>query len=174
VRIIAATNKDINNEIKMNRFRADLFYRLNKYYIKVPPLRDRKKDILPLAKHFTKIHARENLKKIRSLAPDLVESLISYTFPGNVRELENIIAAAVLLEKEKTLTLSSVRNHAPLPDMSLGHKEDLITLAQLEKQHILKVLKAAAGSRKQAAKILGVDTSTVYRKLAKYNLTDKI
>ena len=174
VRIIAATNKDINSEIKTNRFRADLFYRLNKYYIKVPPLRNRKKDILPLTRHFTKTHAKANLKKIRSLAPDLVESLLSYPFPGNVRELENIIAAAVLLEKEKILSLSSARNHAPLPDTSFGPQKDLLTLAQLEKQHILKVLKAAVGNKKQAAKILGVDTSTVYRKIEKYNLVDKI
>lgn len=99
VRIIVATNRDIQEEIRKNAFRTDLFYRLNMCHINVPPLRDRTDDILPLAHHFLKIHATKNKKEIDSLAPDLADRLLEYPFPGNVRELENIIASAVLLVK---------------------------------------------------------------------------
>src|SRR5210317_338941 len=107
VRIIAATNRDVNEEIIKGRFRADLFYRINMYNIRIPPLRERKDDILPLATHFLKIHAKANHKKIQGLAPDLAERLLQSSFQGNVRELENMIAAAVLLENGKILTLAS-------------------------------------------------------------------
>ncbi|MGD8741565.1 MAG: sigma-54 dependent transcriptional regulator, partial [Desulfobacterales bacterium] len=107
VRIIAATNRDINEEILKGAFRSDLYYRINMYNIKVPPLRDRQKDILPIARHFLKTHARANDKMIGSLTPDLEQRLMQYSYPGNVRELENIIAAAVLQEKSKILTLAS-------------------------------------------------------------------
>lgn len=171
VRIIAATNRDINEEIEKDRFRADLFYRLNMYHITVPPLRERTKDIMPLARHFMNIHSRNNHKAIDSIARDMREKLINYPYPGNVRELENMIAGAVLLEKSPTLTLASAPELAAVPDPVKTGNNDLITLDELEKGHILKVLKATGGSRSEAAKILGVNTSTVYRKLSKYNIS---
>jgi DNA-binding NtrC family response regulator len=170
VRIIAATNRDITTEIKKNRFRADLFYRLNMYNIKVPPLRERQDDILPLARHFIKLHARTNRKKIESLARDLAQSLLSYPFPGNVRELENMVASAVLLEQGNVLTLASMPQLAAFVAESRNGGQKLLPLDELEKQHILKVLKATAGNKAKAAEILGVNTSTVYRKIEKYRL----
>lgn len=165
VRVIAATNKDVKEEIREGNFREDLFYRLNMFHINIPPLRERKKDILPLACHFVKIHAKKNRKEIDLLASDLVEHLLSYPFPGNVRELENIIAAAVLLEKGKVLTLSSARDleafSRPFPRM----KDDLITLSELERLHIHRVLEEAGGNRTRAAKILGIGLRTLQRKL---------
>ena len=173
VRIIAATNRDINEEIIKNRFRADLFYRINMYNIKIPPLRERKDDILPLANHFLKIHAGANNKKINSLAPKLAERLLHSTFLGNVRELENIIAGAVLLERGNTLTLDSARNLLPYSGPERRKNVELLTLDELERRHIKRVLEVTGGHRPKAAKILGINVSTVYRKLEKYNLTEK-
>ncbi|MGD9221104.1 MAG: sigma-54 dependent transcriptional regulator [Desulfobacterales bacterium] len=177
VRIIAATNKDINEEILKGVFRADLYYRINMYNIKVPPLRERKKDILPIVLHFLKIHAQANNKDIRSLSPELEQRLMQYSFPGNVRELENIIAAAVLLEKSNTLTLAATLNLLPYEGPERRKNVELLTLEELEKRHIEKVLSITGGNRPKAAKILGVNVSTVYRKIEKYNLerrgTDK-
>ncbi len=173
VRIVAATNRDVNEEIMKNRFRADLYYRINMYNIKIPPLRKRKDDILPLANHFLNIHARANNKKIRGLAPDLAETLFQSSFLGNVRELENIIAGAVLLEQGKTLTLASARNLLPYTGPERRKNVELLTLNELEKRHIKRVLEVTGGNRPKAAKILGINVSTVYRKLEKFNLADE-
>jgi DNA-binding NtrC family response regulator len=170
VRIIAATNRDINEEIVRGAFRADLYYRINMYNIKVPPLRERQKDILPIARHFLKIHAEINNKTIRSLSPELEHRLMQYSYPGNVRELENIIAAAVLQEKGKTISLASTLNLLPYEGPERRKHVELLTLEEIEKRHIEKVLEIAGGNRLKAAKILGVNVSTVYRKIEKYNL----
>ncbi len=172
VRIIAATNRDINEEIIKKHFRADLFYRINMYNIKIPPLRERKDDILPLAKHFLKIHTRTNHKKIQSLAPDLAHKLLESSFLGNVRELENIIAGAVLLERGKTLTLAAAHNLLPYNGPERRKNLELLTLNELERRHIKRVLEITGGNRPKAAKILGINVSTIYRKLEKLNLMD--
>ncbi|MBL0700699.1 MAG: sigma-54-dependent Fis family transcriptional regulator [Desulfosarcina sp.] len=170
VRILSATNRDIDKEIKKGNFRADLFYRLNMYNITIPHLKERKKDIIPLAQHFLKIYAEKNNKKIDSIAKDLAESLIEYNFPGNVRELENIIAGAVLLEKSDALTLSSVGILASdMKPLKLVNDE-VLTLAELEKKHIGHILNITGGNRTEAAKLLGVNATTVYRKIEKYGL----
>ncbi len=165
VRIVAATNRDIKEEIRKGLFRADLFHRLNMCHIKIPPLRERKKDILPLARYFLKRHATKNQKEIHSLAPDLADRLLENPFPGNVRELENIIAAAVLLEKGKVLTLSSARDLASFSEPPQGHNDKLLTLTELEKRHIHQVLEVTGGNRTRAAKILGIGLRTLQRKL---------
>ncbi|MFX0117626.1 MAG: sigma-54-dependent transcriptional regulator, partial [Candidatus Hodarchaeota archaeon] len=170
VRIIAATNRDINEEIIKGRFRADLFYRINMYNIKIPPLRERQKDILPLARHFLKTHAAANNKRIEDLSPELAERLLQYSFPGNVRELENMVAAAVLLEKDKFLSLSSAQSLLPYSGPERRKTVQLLTLEELEKRHIERVLEITGGNRPKAAKILGVNVSTVYRKIEKYNI----
>jgi len=172
VRIIAATNRDINEEIINKHFRADLFYRINMYNIKIPPLRERKDDILPLARHFLKIHTRANNKKIQNLAPDLAQRLLESSFLGNVRELENIIAGAVLLERGKILTLASARNLLPYNGPERRKNVELLSLDELERRHIKRVLEVTGGNRPKAAKILGINVSTVYRKLEKFNLID--
>lgn len=164
VRIIAATNRDIQEEIRKDAFRADLFYRLNICHINIPLLRDRRDDILPLAQHFLKKHAKKNRREIDSLAPDLAERLLEYPFPGNVRELENIIAAAVLLEKRKVLTLTSASDLAQSPGPQ-SHKDGLLTLAELERRQILRVVESTGGNRTLAAKILGIGLRTLQRKL---------
>jgi DNA-binding NtrC family response regulator len=172
VRIIAATNRDINEEIIQGRFRADLFYRINMYNIKIPPLRERRDDILPLASYFLNVHTTANNKKIKGLRPDLAERLLQAPFPGNVRELENMIAAAVLLETGKTLTLASAGNLLPYNGPERRKNLELLTLDELEKRHIKRVLEVTGGSRPKAAKILGINVTTVYRKIEKYNIAD--
>jgi len=163
IRIICAANRDIQEEIRKGLFRKDLFYRLNISNIHIPALRERRDDILPLAHHFLKIHAEKNKKEIDSLAPDLADRLLEYPFPGNVRELENIIAAAILLEKGKILTLPSAFG---LTHSSAQHpKEDVLALEEVEKRHILGVLKVTSGNRTRAAKILGIGLRTLQRKL---------
>jgi len=169
VRIITATNRDITKEIKEGKFRADLFHRLNMCHIEIPPLRDRKRDILPLARHFLGIHGEKNQKEVHSLAPDLTDRLLEYSFPGNVRELENLIASSILLEKTDTLRLSSVRGLGSPSESSGEHQGALIPLAQMEKRHILHVLDAVGGNRTNAAKTLGIGLRTLQRKLKVYN-----
>jgi len=173
VRIIAATNRDISEEILRGRFRADLFYRINTYNIRIPPLRERSKDILPLARHFLKVHAGANQKKIADLEPDLCERLLGYSFPGNVRELENMIAAAVLLEKGKRLSLDSMRSLLPYEGPERRKRVELLTLEEVERRHIERVLQATGGNRPQAARILGINVSTIYRKIEKYRIADR-
>lgn len=170
VRIISATNRDVNEEISKGKFRSDLYYRLNMYNIKIPPLRERKKDILPLARHFLKMYAEKNNNAVESISNTFSRHLMDYSFPGNVRELENIIASAVLLEKDKSLTLSSAHHLPQFSQPDQKNNEQILTLAELEKQHIQHALNVAEGNRKEAAMLLGINTTTVYRKIEKYNI----
>ena len=165
VRIIAATNRDIAGEIREGAFRADLFYRLNMCHIMVPPLRERRKDILPLAKYFLKRHAAKNNKHIKTLGSELKEHLLKYPFPGNVRELENTIASAVLLETGTTLTPLSTPNLSAASEFSNAEDNALAPLSEVEKRHIRKVMEATNGNRTRAAGILGIGLRTLQRKL---------
>ena len=121
--------------------------------------------MLPLAHHFLKKHVTKNQKEIDSLAPDLADRLLEYPFSGNVRELENIIASAVLLEKGKVLALTSAHDMVQYSVPARRYKDDLITLAELERQHILKVVEATGRNRTRAAKALGIGLRTLQRKL---------
>ena len=170
VRFIAATNRDILLEIKKGRFRADLFYRLNTCTITRPPLRERRDDILPLSEHFLKIHAARNGKIINGLAPELAQRLIAYDFPGNVRELQNIIASAVLVEPADKLHLESIGIPLPQPDAEKTKNDTLLSLDEMERRHIRAVLETTHGDRARAAEILGINLSTVYRKIKRYDL----
>lgn len=178
VRILAATNKDIAREVKKGNFRADLFHRLNMYHIKIPLLKERKNDILPLARHFLKIYTERNGKHIPHLSPTFEHHLTDYDFPGNIRELKNMIASAVLSEQSELLTLSSLGSQSPLAKSTLqnGSDEDtgaFLSLEEMEKRHIGNVLAATKGNRTRTAKILGIGLRTLQRKLIKYGDTSK-
>ena len=173
VRILAATNRDILEDVKQERFRADLFYRLSMYTIRIPPLRERKKDILPLARHFMEMYGKSMPERIEAIAPDLEQKLLNYPFPGNIRELENMMASALLLEKSRTLTADSLPGLNTSGSGGAGDVQGLLTLDELEKQHILRVLQETGGNRIKAARILGINTATVYRKIEKYKISDK-
>ena len=165
VRIISATNRELRDEIKAGQFRSDLYYRLNVCHIHIPPLRERKADILPLARHFLKMYAQKNKKNIQELTPDLMDALLGYPFPGNVRELENMIASAVTTAKGKTLTYASMPDFLPHPKKGLVRTGDILPLPELEKRHILDVLKIVEGNRTKAASLLGIGLRTLQRKL---------
>ena len=173
VRIISATNRNIKEVIQKGFLRDDLFYRLNTFHINIPPLRERRKDVLPLARHFLKIHAANNQKKIDSIAADLSDNLLDYHFPGNVRELESIIAGAVLCENSGTLTMSSVQKSTPIktknrPQEHHSQGKEFLPLGEMEKRHIVRALEATEGNRTRAANMLGIGLRTLQRKLKAY------
>lgn len=169
VRVISATNSDIEEEIEKGRFRRDLFFRLNMFHMNIPPLRERKNDILPLARTFLVRHARKNNKDINSIDPDLADCLLNYPFPGNVRELENIIAKAVLLEEGKSLSLSSAQDVVSFSRPQERREPGVMTLDEIEKQHIMRVLDSTGQNRTRAARILGIGLRTLQRKLKSYD-----
>jgi DNA-binding NtrC family response regulator len=170
-RIIAATNKDLEQEVKAGRFREDLFYRLNVVEIGIPPLRDRIEDIPLLAKHFVAKSARSQNAVEKHISPDAMSALASYTWPGNVRELENAIERAYILSSE-TIDLDSlpqkVRDAAarslPVRDGD-GFRP---TLEEMERRYLMEILASVGHDKAKAAHILGIDVSTLYRKLKRY------
>jgi transcriptional regulator with PAS, ATPase and Fis domain len=171
VRIIAATNARIKREIDQKNFREDLFYRLNVFPIKIPPLRDRKEDIVHLAKHFLDRSSAIAKKPGVSFTPEAESKLDNYQWPGNVRELENIIERAVNLADGKQvgpgiLDISSVSGGMHGAGNARGSR-----LEELEKQAILKILEELKFNMSRSAKTLGISRATLYNKIKKYNLT---
>ena len=165
VRIITATNKDIEFMVENEEFREDLYYRLNVIPIYIPPLRERKEDIPILVEHFIeKVSKRLNIKK-KKPSKKTIEKFIEHDWKGNVRELENLIERMMVLEESDVIDIDSI------PVVS-GRRETLNTLnlETLEKQAILRALKISEGSKKDAARLLGVHPSTLYRKLTKLNI----
>jgi len=162
VRIIAATNRDLSVMSEKGGFRQDLFYRLNVINIELPPLRERREDILPLAHHFMDKFKHINTH-INGIEESAVQCLQSYDYPGNIRELSNIIERAMILEQGELLGCESLNLGCPI-------EADTLSLDAVMKRHILKILDIAGGNRQKAAEILGVDTSTVYRKLKEFGI----
>ena len=175
VRIIAATNQDLEQKIKEGSFREDLFYRLNVVSIKIPPLRERKEDILPLIENFIEKYCKENNREKLNLSKEAADLLIKYNFPGNVRELENIIERAVVLTRGETITLSDLpmnvkgfKEEKTLPELGKGSLSEQIEA--LEKQLIYDALKEANGNQTKAGKLLGLTERNLRYKLKKYNI----
>ena len=175
-RIIAATNQDLEAAVAARTFREDLYFRLAVITIDLPPLRSRGDDVLLLAQHFVTEFAALAQKKVKGLSPEAAQKLMNYSWPGNVRELRNCIERAVALTRFDHLTC------ADLPERVRKHKthyqllpsedpKDLVTIEEIEKRYILRVLKAVSGSRTEAARILGLDRKTLYRKLDRYGAT---
>ena len=168
-RIIAATNKKLETEVTDGRFREDLFYRLNVVEIDVPPLRERRDDIPLLIKHFLARAARERDAGEITVSKDAISALVNYDWPGNIRELENVIERAVILSS------SEIDLDGLPPKLSgnypsgVGRNSLNPTLDDLEKTYILEVLAAVDDDKTKAASILGIDLSTLYRKLKKYD-----
>jgi DNA-binding NtrC family response regulator len=168
VRVIAATNRDLREEVARGRFREDLFYRLNVVNIETPPLRDRKSDIPAIARFFLDRYAKENGKAIDLIAPHALDRLAAYDWPGNVRELENAVERAVVLasgnELEERHLPPSVRPVGPSGMPAIPGA----TMAELERYAILETLKAAGGSTSKAAEILGISARTIQYRLHEY------
>lgn len=165
LRILSASNRGIGDAIASGQFRRDLYFRLNEYHIHIPPLRRRPKDISVLANHFLRTHAAKNNKKIKGLSPDFLETLQRYSFPGNVRELENIISSALLVEQGTQLSLSSARGLFAEEVSYTPPKDEFPTLADVQMGHIAQALQLTNGNRTHAAKLLGIGLRTLQRKL---------
>ncbi len=172
VRIIAATHRDLQREIQDGHFRQDLFYRLSVFQIQLPPLRDRVMDIEALAAHFAVLSSAKTNKKIKSLSPDFVEALKQHQWPGNIRELKNVIERSVILANTDELTFEDLPVEMQSISSVSGNAKQLsaFDLASAEKLHIQKVLNYTNGNKTEAARLLNIATTTLYRKLADYKI----
>jgi two-component system response regulator HydG len=173
VRVIAATNRDLEGAIEEGRFRRDLFYRINVIHLNVPPLRARGSDILLLSQYFLERIMESSPKRVTGFSPAVAERLLSYSWPGNVRELQNCLARAVALTSFAEITVedlpAQIRNYTRAPILvDSDNPLELLTLEEVERHYILRVLEATAGNKTLAAQILGMDRKTLYRKLERF------
>ncbi len=169
-RVLAATNRELEEEVAEKRFRRDLFYRLGALVIRVPPLRERREGIPLLAGRFARNATARARRDVR-LVEEAVEALVTHAWPGNVRELENTVERLVLAARGGRITAVDVhetlRPRAPVGAPAFA---DLPTLDQLEQRYILHVLEAAGGNRTRAARMLGIDRRTLYRMAARFGI----
>jgi two-component system response regulator HydG len=173
-RIIAATNRDLEDEVEAKRFREDLFYRLNVVQIHIPPLRARGNGVLLLAEHFVAKFAARSNKAISGIDPDAQRKLLAFDWPGNVRQLENSIERAVALTRSDRIGVEDLperiieftASSAPADDVDLEH---VLTLDQIERRQIEHAIRQYHGNKTRAAKALGIDRRTLYRKLERYD-----
>jgi len=177
VRLVAATNKDLEEAIKRGEFREDLYYRLNVVSVNVPPLRERKEDIVPLASHFIDRFSKELKKDVRGLEPAAVRALKRHTWPGNIRELENTIERAVLMAESRFLQEDDLNLGASgrspadnVASLNLRLPPTGIALDELERQAILEALRISNWVQKDAAKFLGISSRVMNYKVAKYEI----
>jgi two-component system response regulator AtoC len=179
LRIICATNKDLQKQVEQTKFRDDLFYRLNVIHIHMPPLRERKEDIPALVEHFLAKHRYSATAQPAAISEEALRRLMEYDWPGNVRELENVVERAVVLSRGQVITSREL----PFGDHEAdgegeGHGEDLPTersffkksVAQFEKDLIMKALRDAGGNRSKAAEMLGIYRRLLYAKIKEYGL----
>jgi DNA-binding NtrC family response regulator len=172
VRLIAATHRDLEKDVRAARFREDLYYRLAVVVIPLPPLRERGNDLRVLIEHYLHRYAREYARPVDAISPEALAILRAYSWPGNVRQLRNVLESAVLLADTDVLlpchlppeVLSSQTPRESEP-VALG------TLSELERRHIQKVLAASGGQIAAAAEILGIHRNTLRRKLAEYGIS---
>jgi two-component system response regulator AtoC len=171
VRVITATNRNLDEDVKKGRFREDLYYRLNVIPVHMPPLRERRDDIPLLIDHFLECY-NNNFGKKATFSSDAISALMDYDFPGNVRELENIVERCIALSTENSITrdtlpLHIVKNRKDLsPTVSLPE-----VAAEAEKAHIMKILKSTKGNKTKAAEILGISRKSLWEKVKAYNIT---
>lgn len=174
VRIIAATNADLEERVEKGLFRRDLFYRLNVIRILLPPLRERMDDIPMLVAHFLSIHNKKNRKKVEGLSREALTKLMSYNWPGNIRELENVVERAVILCKGNMIEPVDV----PLYQEKIGSLQDLsgkslqVLMDQVERQIIINTLELTSADKEKAAKLLQISRASFYNKLNKHKITE--
>lgn len=177
VRIIAATNRDLEAEVRKGNFREDLYYRLNVVMLKIPPLRERMDDIPLLAQNFMENYAKKNRKQVKGFSPLAMDMLIHYDWPGNVRELENAVERAVILMSgdyitEKQLPLNIVQQYQPDEEIPLPLSSDgQLSLEEIEKQAILATLQATGGNKSETSRRLGITRKTLHNKLKNYGIS---
>lgn len=181
VRVIAATNRELEEEVRTNRFRQDLYWRLNVIHLRVPPLRERAYDIPLLVEHFVNRLATTSGKAPLDVSPETLAMLTAYSWPGNVRELENAIERAAALARGVQLTPQDlpdrVRAGGAAARFIAQSSAQSLTLRELERDYILEVMRKTGGNKSRAAELLGLDRKTLYRKLDEYRaegLTDGV
>ena len=170
VRIIAATNRDLQQEVKEGKFREDLFYRINVFTLLLPALRERKKDIPLLAEHFMKIFALKTNTRIDSMTEDFLNHLQQHEWKGNIRELKNIIERAVILAEGTKLTTEGLPLEFQTAHYSQQDGVSAFDLASVEKLHIQRVLNHTKGNKTETARLLNIGLTTLYRKIEEYKL----
>jgi DNA-binding NtrC family response regulator len=168
VRVLAATNRSLVDEIRAARFRQDLYYRLRVVEINIPPLRERRADILPLARTFLAATAQRTGRKVTGFTPAAAHRFLHYAWPGNVRELENAVERAVVLARRHRIDVEDLPPEVGLAVPDVVSSTDVRRLADVERDYITSVLRAVGGNRAHAAAKLGIGTATLYRKLKQY------
>ena len=163
VRFIAATNQDVKNLLSEGKFREDLYYRLNIMEINLPPLRERKEDIKPLSIYFLQKHLPKSNKKITGFTGEAMDILMNYSFPGNVRALENIIERAIILEKSPLITPESLPHGIRVLRIETLEPSKIKTVEELTKEYAEKVLKMLGGNRTKAAEVLGISRTSLWK-----------
>jgi DNA-binding NtrC family response regulator len=172
IRLIAASNKDIKKATTEGSFREDLFYRLNVVTLRIPRLCERKDDIPMLVSHFIEKYSRPFEKKIRGISSDTLEILMHYNYPGNVRELENIIQRSVALAETEVIRIGDLPQDLQKLEFNTFEGEGLLALEEVEKHHIAKVLNKTGYNKNLSSKILNLPRTTLWRKMKKYGLPD--
>ncbi len=173
VRVIAATNRNLEAAVAEKQFREDLFYRINVIHVDVPPLRDRASDVLLLAQHFVQHFALLGEKTVVGLSAPAAEKVLAYPWPGNVRELQNCMERAVALTRQQEVSVADLpekvrrfrRSHVLVVS---NDPSELVSMDEVERRYLVRVLQAVNGNKKEAARILGFDRKTLYRKLSRY------
>jgi two-component system response regulator AtoC len=173
VRVLALTNRDLKAEVAAGRFREDLYYRLNVFPITVPPLRERREDILPMTEHFAQRFAASCMKRIHGIDPDFQQRLINHSWSGNVRELRNLIERAVILETSEMLTgrgIALLSGEVPLIMAAkvAAEEEPIIPLEEVEFQMVQRALRASKGNQSQAARLLQVSRDQLRYRVKRY------
>jgi len=163
VRFVAATNQNVRTVISEGRFREDLYYRLNIMEINIPPLRDRREDITPLCAYFLEKHLPKSHKKITGFTREAMEVFMHYSFPGNVREMENIIERAIILEKGTIITPDSLPQTIKMFQIETLEPDKIKTIEELNRQYTEKVLDMFGGNRTRTAEVLGISRTSLWR-----------
>jgi two-component system response regulator HydG len=169
-RLMSSTNRDLDTAIEEHLFRADLYYRINVVTVPVPPLRDRGNDILLLAQHFVSSQAKKSGKPVRGISTAAARKLLEYDWPGNVRELENCIERAVVMAAYSEIGLDDLpdrirHHHSTQLVLDTSSPEALLSLEEMERLYVRRALAAVAGNKTQAARVLGIDRRSLYRRL---------
>jgi DNA-binding NtrC family response regulator len=172
-RIVAATNRDLEADVAQHRFREDLYYRVNVVRVHVPPLRSRGNDILLIAQSYIERFAAQSSRAVHGLSPQAAEKLLAYEWPGNVRELQNCVERAVALTQFEQITVEDLPEkvtayRATLLVLPPENPADLLSLEELERRYVLRVLRAMNGNKSRTASVLGLDRRTLYRRLERY------
>lgn len=172
VRIISATNVDLDKRIKEGRFREDLYWRLNVFEIKIPPLRERKEDIEVLVKHFIDKFSKEHKKKIKGIDEEALRAIVNYPWPGNVRELRNVMERAVILAEGENITINVLPDKLKREKFGIQSSTLKTYLSDYEKNLLIRLYESHNKNKEETARALGIDLATLYRKFKKYGIEE--